>query len=163
MSAPFTIIVADPSTLTDWAWTAAREDVGAAVRVLRGRKMTESASFYNEIAAALQFPYYFGENLNALDECLRDLDWLPADRYVFVVQDAAHVLSTEPSQAAFGTWVEILTNAHHVWTTPVTDGQPWDRPARGFSIVMHATPDDAARLRDRLSSAKATYDERAIA
>ena len=38
---------------------------------------------------------------------------------------------------------EILTNAHHTWTTPVTDGQPWDRPARGFSIVMHATPDDA--------------------
>jgi RNAse (barnase) inhibitor barstar len=160
MTAPFTVVVSDASTLTDWAWATAREDVEAAVRVLRGRKMSDATGFYDEIGAALQFPYYFGENFNALDECLRDLEWLPASRYVLIVLDAAHVLANLP---AFTTWIEILSNARRTWTTPVTDNQPWDRPARGFAVVMHATPDDAATLRARLTAARAVYDERAIA
>ena len=147
-AAPFTLIVADASTLTDWAWAAAREDVSAAVRILRGGKMSTLPGFYDEVAAALQFPYYFGENLNALDECLRDLEWLPADRYVLVVRDAAHVL---PDNEAFGAWIEILAGARESWG------------AHRFNIVMHATPDDASRLRQRLATAQAAYDERKIA
>jgi RNAse (barnase) inhibitor barstar len=150
-SAPVTVIVADVSTLTDWAWACAREDVGAAVRVLRGRKMDTTQGFYDEIAAALQFPYYFGENLNALDECLRDLEWLPADRYVLVVRDAAHVLSAEDAGEAFDAWIEILGGARESWG------------GHRFSVVMHATPDDATWLRERLSSAQAAFDEREIA
>jgi RNAse (barnase) inhibitor barstar len=146
-----TLIVADASTLTDWAWACAREDVSAAVRILRGQKMVDVPGFYDEIAAALQFPYYFGENLNALDECLRDLEWLPADRYVLVVRDAGHVLSADDAQAAFDAWIEILGGAREAWG------------AHRFSVVMHATPDDAARLRKRLRAAQATYDERPIA
>ena len=42
MTAPFTVVVSDASTLTDWAWATAREDVEAAVRVLRGRKMSDA-------------------------------------------------------------------------------------------------------------------------
>ena len=125
-----------------------------------GERCPTRPSFYNEIGAALQFPYYFGENFNALDECLRDLAWLPASRYVLIVLDAVHVLANLP---AFATWIEILTNARQTWTTPVADGQPWDRPARGFAVVMHTTPDDAAALRARLTAAGAVFDERAIA
>ena len=44
-----------------------------AVRVLRGRNMRSTEGFYNELAAALQFPLYFGKNWDALDECLADL------------------------------------------------------------------------------------------
>jgi RNAse (barnase) inhibitor barstar len=149
---PFTLIVADASTLTDWAWACAREDVSAAVRVLRGHKMTDVAGFYDEIAAALQFPYYFGENLNALDECLRDLEWLPADRYVIVVRDAVHVLSADATaDAAFAAWIEILVGARESWG------------AHRFNIVLHATADDAPRLRERLAATQAAYDERKIA
>jgi RNAse (barnase) inhibitor barstar len=146
-----TLIVANASTLTDWAWACAREDVAAAVRILRGQKMTEITGFYDEIGAALQFPYYFGENLSALDECLRDLEWLPADRYVVVVRDAAHVLSATGGSDAFEAWLEILSGAQESWG------------AHRFSVVMHATPDDEARLRSRLAAAEALYDERKIA
>jgi RNAse (barnase) inhibitor barstar len=125
--------------------------------------MTDTASFYDEIGAALQFPYYFGENLDALDECLCDLEWLPADRYLFVVQDAAHVLSADGAQTTFETWLEILARARETWATPVAEGHPWIRAARTFTVVMHATVDDAARLRARLSAAHAAYDERPIA
>lgn len=51
------------------------------VRVIRGHKCTSYEALHNEIAAALQFPDYYGENWDALDECLGDLDWLPGDWY----------------------------------------------------------------------------------
>ncbi|NGY75562.1 hypothetical protein F6Y02_01625 [Bacillus megaterium] len=46
----------------------------------------------DEWAAALQFPDYFGENWAAFDECLNDLDWLPADRYILFITDAHLIL-----------------------------------------------------------------------
>src|ERR1700756_4380721 len=41
-----------------------------AIRVLRGAKMESMEGFYDELAAVLQFPLYFGRNWAAMDECL---------------------------------------------------------------------------------------------
>jgi RNAse (barnase) inhibitor barstar len=49
--------------------------------------MTQLDGFYSELAAALQFPDYFGENPAAVAECLTDLSWMPADAYLLVVVD----------------------------------------------------------------------------
>ena len=149
----FDLVISDASTLTDWSWAAARGDVETAVRLLRGHKMTTSQSLYDEIAAALQFPYYFGENLDALDECLRDLpEWLPASGYLLIIRDAVAVLSeaTDPARA-LGTFLGLLARVRADWgtTTP-------------FAITLHATPDDAPRLRARLAAAGATFRERAL-
>jgi hypothetical protein len=50
---------------------------GLTVRIVRGRKMRGYQGLFDEFSAALQFPWYFGENGNAFDECLADLSWLP--------------------------------------------------------------------------------------
>jgi RNAse (barnase) inhibitor barstar len=52
-------------------------------------------SLFDEIAASFQFPWYFGENWDALDECLNDLAWLPARSYLLGIMDASQVLSEE--------------------------------------------------------------------
>jgi hypothetical protein len=44
----------------------------AVVHTVRGRKSRTVAIFFDEVAAALQFPYYFGENWNALGDLLND-------------------------------------------------------------------------------------------
>src|SRR5262249_52404434 len=54
----------------------------AVVRVIRGRKSRTVRAFFDEVSAALQFPYYFGENWAAFDECITDLDWLAGDAYL---------------------------------------------------------------------------------
>jgi len=53
--------------------TAVDGPVAVAVRTLRGQHMTTRAELFDEFAAALQFPPHFGHNLDAFDECLRDL------------------------------------------------------------------------------------------
>lgn len=40
--------------------------------ILDGSTMTTLETAYAEIARGLQFPDYFGKNLDALEECLRD-------------------------------------------------------------------------------------------
>jgi hypothetical protein len=67
-------------------------------RELRGAKMRTCAGVFDEFAAAFQFPYYFGENRDAFDECLRDLDEFvgPAPGYVALVRDSVELLADEP-------------------------------------------------------------------
>ncbi len=38
------------------------------------------------IAAAMEFPDWFGRNWDALDDCLTDLSWRPADGYVVMLE-----------------------------------------------------------------------------
>lgn len=47
------------------------------IAVLDGRKMRSLSEFYKMLSEALQFPDYFGENLDALEELLFDIDWIP--------------------------------------------------------------------------------------
>lgn len=73
---------------------------GHLVRIVRGAKMPTVAAVYAEFAAALQFPYYFGENKDAFDECLRDWrDWLgDAPNLIVVVRDADLLLAGAPTE-----------------------------------------------------------------
>jgi hypothetical protein len=61
----------------------------------------------------LEFPDYFGHNWDALEECLADLEWLPAKGYILLITDAAHVLSDD--EAEYETFLEILRDAGEAW------------------------------------------------
>ncbi len=47
---------------------------GAFVCFLRGELCGSSNEFFREISTAMRFPYYFGWNWNAFDECITDLE-----------------------------------------------------------------------------------------
>ena len=72
-------------------------------RELRGAKMTTVQGVFDECAAAWQFPYYFGENKDAFDECMRELDEFVgvAPMYLVVVRDAEQLLRDEPHEMAW--------------------------------------------------------------
>ncbi|MER6971121.1 barstar family protein [Nocardioides sp. NPDC000445] len=111
-------------------------EAGLTVRAVRGSKMRTEDQFFNEVSAALQFPYYFGENWPAFDECLADLKWLPRGTgYVFVVYEADQVLADAPSQA-FATFEKVIHRACDEFSEPVDDGESWDRPATPFHLVI---------------------------
>ena len=87
-------------------------------------------------AAALQFPPYFGENADALDECLTDLEWLEADAYVLTVLDAVRVLDREGAEARHGFWEQLRDAAAE-----------WGRNGKAFRVVAQCTADEEAGLR----------------
>lgn len=49
-----------------------------------GARIRTKAEFLTEVAAAMSFPGWFGHNLDALYDSLRDLSWLPAGEHVLV-------------------------------------------------------------------------------
>jgi RNAse (barnase) inhibitor barstar len=44
---------------------------------IREDQIEDLESFYDEISKALSFPDYFGRNLDALEDMINDLDWIP--------------------------------------------------------------------------------------
>lgn len=71
---------------------------GLETRWLRGSKMRTANALFDEFAAALQFPPYFGENWDGLDECLNDLDWLDGDGAALFILDADQLLRDAPPE-----------------------------------------------------------------
>lgn len=131
------------------------KDEGVNVRVIRGGKSRPEKRLMDECAAALQFPLFFGENRDAMDECLSELEGLPADRAVLLVMtEPDEILADEPPSSL--TWfVASLKYATETWNTPIADGQWWDRGARDFSVVLVGGSACLARARERWMTAGA--------
>lgn len=68
---------------------------------------------FEVVASAMQFPDYFGNNWDALDECLSDMEWLPADGYCLVLRDAVKGWSQAPY--ALGCFVTAWLEAARYW------------------------------------------------
>ncbi|WP_433195248.1 barstar family protein [Nocardia sp. CA-107356] len=113
---------------------------GYAVRELRGPKMRTVEGVFDEFAAAFQFPYYFGANKDAFDECLRDLDDFvgSATGYVAVIRDSADLLADDPAELDWFT--ETVRDAADYWSKKdivfraVLQGDPDDLPAIRLSL-----------------------------
>ncbi|WP_417556076.1 barstar family protein [Microbacterium sp.] len=115
---------------SDW-----RRD-GFTVRTLRGRKMRELHSLFDEFSAALQFPYYFGENWAAFQECISDMEWLPpAAGYVLLITNAEEVLA-DGSELDLQIFWRTLQDAASTYALPVDDGESWDRGPVSFRVVL---------------------------
>jgi RNAse (barnase) inhibitor barstar len=61
---------------------------GIRVAEINGASIRSDIDLLAEVARAFQLPDYFGMNWDALDECLRDLSWLPASGHLLVVSNA---------------------------------------------------------------------------
>jgi RNAse (barnase) inhibitor barstar len=86
---------------------------GLAVFEITGREIESKDQLLAAIASAMNLPDYFGMNWDALDECLRDPDWLPAGGCVLFFRDA-DPFWRRASQIA-GTFAEIWLSAAEEW------------------------------------------------
>jgi Barstar (barnase inhibitor) len=138
-----TVLESTPEKAYDWCWK--HETIGITARILRGSKMRFAKILFDEIAATMQFPGYFGENYNALNECLIDLPWKPSRAYLIVIVDSDQIL-TEANDSGlkktdFEVLCEIFSRAYKKLINPVVKGELWDRPAIPFHVVMQVSPE----------------------
>lgn len=114
------------------AWVAR----GFTVRVVRGHKMRTLSSVFDEFAAALQFPLYFGQNKDAFDECIRDLPRLPVSAGIVVVVVSPDETLADAPPRELEWLVDSLSAAAAEWATPIDLGEWWDRAAVPFHVVL---------------------------
>lgn len=101
-------------------------DLGATlprIRTLhvRGSRCRTSAGLFDELAAVLQFPAYFGGNWSALHDSLYDFQ-VPADAVILVFSDFSQVLS-EARQEELGWLLDELTELCGAPHTPAAGEQ----------------------------------------
>jgi hypothetical protein len=124
---------------------------GIVARVLRGSKMTTLGDFFDEIGAALQFPAYFGENWDALDECLTDMLWLRGHAYVLIVADADRLFRSDELDS-LPTLLAVAERAGERWAAPTDEDKPWGHGSVPFHIIFQVQPTEAAGWRRRVAS-----------
>ncbi|MFF3617204.1 barstar family protein [Streptomyces sp. NPDC002580] len=120
---------------------------GMYVARLDGRKMHDTDAAFQQFYDELRLPGYFGWNWDALSDCLRDLNWLPADRYVLIVEAANEALAGDAS-------------GHRLlFTTLLQAGRHWSCTQRpegiqlgGLVVILTCDAASVPPLREQLRS-----------
>ncbi len=101
------------SASAQWPSPAALTGRGIELLDLDAGGLDGERELLRELARVFRFPEYFGENWDALDECLRDLEWLPARGYVLRVREAEALWRRLP--VAAGKLVEVWLFSAEKW------------------------------------------------
>jgi RNAse (barnase) inhibitor barstar len=103
---------------------------------LDGEKAMTVEEFLSEISKAFKFPDYFGNNYNALEECLNDLDWINEDNYILVITNYDYFLKNENEKTLLDT-LSILNGVAFEWANvPNFDGEEQFRKKSEFKILI---------------------------
>ena len=70
-------------------------------------------SLLRKLALAMHFPAWFGNNWDALADCVTDMSWLPATGYVIVLQHAQAM--EDNAEEDFLTALDILAEGARDW------------------------------------------------
>ena len=115
------------------------------IRTIRGHKCATAADLHNEVAAVLQFPDYYGENWDAMDECITDLEWLPGSWYLINLCRVQSVLPDD--ERNFKIFMSILLDAGRTWANPSYRGMSSEHPSKPFNIIISGNEPGISRAK----------------
>ena len=72
--------------------------------------VTEKTALLRRVAAALGFPGWFGENWDALEDCLTDLSWREAQGHVLALEGFQFLPADE-----LGELIDVMITAAEFW------------------------------------------------
>jgi RNAse (barnase) inhibitor barstar len=78
-------------------------------------QLSTKAALLDQLYRQLRFPDYFGDNWDALEECIRDLSWLPPGAVVVIHQD----LPLDTDIPNLKIYLSILCDAVKKWSRSV--------------------------------------------
>lgn len=136
-TAPWSSLLVVPSGTT--AAALVRPPSGFVVRQIHGKKCTTPSGVFSEFSRALGFPDYFGHNWDGLEECLADLEWLPAKGYIVLVTDAQCVIPDDEEE--YETLLEVLSDAGEAWS----QGHTGDGRRAPFHVLFAVSPEEKAK------------------
>lgn len=124
--------------------------------MLDAERMRSTSGLFDEFSSQLQFPGFFGNNWNALSDCLRDLEWLPAAGWVLVVLNSTHLLSdAEKEQMEF--FVRVIHQVADEWSEDVQGEGEWDHSPQPFKVVFQYSPGHFAEFERMFARSSETF------
>ena len=72
--------------------------------------VTHKVALLRRIAAGLEFPAWFGENWDALEDCLTDLSWRAGDGHVLLVEGFQSLPADD-----LGVLIDVMSAAAEFW------------------------------------------------
>lgn len=106
------------------------------VASLDGERCSTLKDFILEIGKAFNFPNYYGENMNALSECINDLDWLPNSNYLLVINNSSLLLNKQIEEKEY--ILNFLQKVHSEWANvPNFAGEEEFRKKAEFLVIYN--------------------------
>lgn len=122
------------------------------VYFIRGKKCKSLSSLFDEWAAAMQFPIYFGENIHAFVDCLRDLPRTDPADHIIIIINSSELL--EDDSQCLSDFYEIITNIPKDWQRIFPEHSTMQ-----FKMVLHESSEKVEILKNTLQYLNVTYDE----
>jgi hypothetical protein len=113
---------------------------------LNGANMATPDGVFEQFSDALRFPAYFGWNIPALSECLRDLNWIPADQYLIVIKNPGQLLVNDPKEREV--LLDTLLVAAKAWASPIGKISGVGIP---FNVLFICGSDEISMIRREVS------------
>lgn len=85
------------------------------IAVIDGKEVTTLRHFYEVIAKTLEFPDYFGFNLDSFDELLNDLSWIENEKIAIQIINSESFLAGERNQDKILTLLDLLDATCEDW------------------------------------------------
>lgn len=86
---------------------------GFRTATINAEQTSSKKELLSAFAVTLKFPDYFGHNWDALEECVRDLSWLPPSNLLLVFENADLLLNLGAKD--FTVLISILGEATFAW------------------------------------------------
>lgn len=115
---------------------------GFQIVTLEGLRCETKHSLLSEYTRMFGFPSYFGGNWDAFEECLSDLEWIPATGYLTLIKNGERVLCHQEDE--YVTLIDILQNIGRGWSLP--HPETLQQPPRPFHTLLLVNRD---HYRDR--------------
>ncbi len=63
-----------------------------------GASITDKETFFKKFSSAMKFPDYFGENWDAFDECITDMEWCRSIGYIILYDNFQVFATADPKE-----------------------------------------------------------------
>jgi RNAse (barnase) inhibitor barstar len=141
-----TLYVASIKSLDNFIIDYSKNNKKTLIKLIDGNKCNNKQELLNEFSNKLNFPGYFGNNWDAMDECINDLEWFSTSPILLIIKNFQEVLKNDPSGQ------EILLS---ILETTVSD---WSKPyphrpiktSRVFRVIFQCILENKQKCKEIL-------------
>jgi len=118
-----------------------------------GNKCKSRNKLWKEISKTMSFPSYCGQNWDAIEECLTDLEWLPCEGWILVFTNAINILIKE-KPTELNILLDMLNDVGNEWSQPRPEiGLPHASSAKPFHVIFEIPLKDKHEFTKRIEEA----------